>query len=396
MDKKTILDVNFKNKKTLVRVDFNVPIIDGQITDDNRIVQALPTIKYLVEKEAKVILLSHLGRVKEEKDLAKNDLTIVSKRLQELLGQEVLFVPYIAGKEVEEAVANLKPGQVMMLQNTRYADLEGKRESKNDPELGKYWASLGEVFVNDAFGVAHRAQASNVGIAQYLPTVAGFLIEKEVKYLGSAVNNPKRPLVAVLGGAKVSDKILVIENLLKVCDKVIIGGAMAFTFARALGGKTGLSLVEEDKIDLAKEVLEKSQGKLVLGVDVVTGKEFKNDTPRNIRSLFDIPSDEEGLDAGPKSLEKFTDVIKDAKTVIWNGPLGVCEFDNFAHGTLELAKQIAKNEDAISIIGGGDSASAIIKLGMADKFTHISTGGGASMEFLEGKKLPGIEAIENK
>ncbi|NLB84774.1 MAG: phosphoglycerate kinase [Acholeplasmataceae bacterium] len=397
MMKKTIKDLDLKNKRILIRVDFNVPIHGGVITDDNRIVQALPTINYALENGGKVILLSHLGRIKSEEDLAKNSLKPVSVRLQELLGQKVLFVPHTRGKEVEAAVNNLKPGEVLMLENTRFEDLEGKKESKNDPELGKYWASLADVFVNDAFGTAHRAHASNVGIAcEVKETVAGFLLEKEIKFIGETVDHPARPFIAILGGAKVSDKIGVIENLLKVADYVLIAGGMAYTFFKAQGYETGTSLVENDKLDLARELLEKGKGKLILGIDVYTSKEFSNDITKNLRLYTNIPKDEMGMDIGPETLKLFNTYLKGAKTVVWNGPVGVFEFENFKLGTVEIAKSLAKLENAVTIIGGGDSAAAVIENNLADGFTHISTGGGASLEYLEGKKLPGIECVCEK
>lgn len=395
--KKTIKDLDLQNKRVLIRVDFNVPIHGGIITDDNRIIQALPTINYAIKNGGKVILLSHLGRIKSEDDLAKNSLKAVSMRLQELLGQKVLFVPYTRGKEVEEAVNNLKPGEVMMLENTRFEDLDGKKESKNDPELGKYWASLADVFVNDAFGTAHRAHASNVGIAcEVKETVAGFLLEKEIKFIGETVDHPARPFIAILGGAKVSDKIGVIENLLKVADYVLIAGGMAYTFFKAQGYETGTSLVENDKLDLARELLEKGKGKLILGIDVYTSKEFSNDITKNLRLYTNIPKDEMGMDIGPETLKLFNTYLKGAKTVVWNGPVGVFEFENFKLGTVEIAKSLAKLENAVTIIGGGDSAAAVIENNLADGFTHISTGGGASLEYLEGKKLPGIECVCEK
>ncbi len=395
--KKTIKDLDLQNKRVLIRVDFNVPIHGGIITDDNRIIQALPTINYAIKNGGKVILLSHLGRIKSEDDLAKNSLKAVSIRLQELLGQKVLFVPYTRGKEVEEAVNNLKPGEVMMLENTRFEDLDGKKESKNDPELGKYWASLADVFVNDAFGTAHRAHASNVGIAcEVKETVAGFLLEKEIKFIGETVDHPARPFIAILGGAKVSDKIGVIENLLKVADYVLIAGGMAYTFFKAQGYETGTSLVENDKLDLARELLEKGKGKLILGIDVYTSKEFSNDHTKNLRLYTNIPKDEMGMDIGPETLKLFNTYLKGAKTVVWNGPVGVFEFENFKLGTVEIAKSLAKLENAVTIIGGGDSAAAVIENNLADGFTHISTGGGASLEYLEGKKLPGIECVCEK
>ncbi|NLL69267.1 MAG: phosphoglycerate kinase [Acholeplasmataceae bacterium] len=397
MAKKTIRDLDLKNKKLLIRVDFNVPFQNGVISDDNRIVQALPTIKYAIEGGAKVILFSHLGRIKKEEDLQKNSLKPVSIRLAELLEQPVKFVPKTRGKELEDAINQLKSGEVLMVENTRFEDLEGRKESKNDPELGKYWASLGDLFVNDAFGTAHRAHASNVGIASNIGgAAAGFLLEKEINFIGEAVDNPKRPFVAILGGAKVSDKIGVIENLLKTADHILIGGGMAYTFIKAQGHEVGTSLVEDDKLDLAKDLLEKSKGKIVLGVDVYTAKEFSNDSEKHLHTYEDIPADEMGLDIGPKTILKFKEYLADAKTVVWNGPVGVFEFSNFAGGTIEIAKALAELKDATTIVGGGDSAAAVIENGLADGFTHISTGGGASLEYLEGKKLPGIECVDNK
>jgi phosphoglycerate kinase len=397
MAKKTIRDLDLKNKKLLIRVDFNVPFQNGVISDDNRIVQALPTIKYAIEGGAKVILFSHLGRIKKEEDLQKNSLKPVSIRLAELLEQPVKFVPKTRGKELEDAINQLKSGEVLMVENTRFEDLEGRKESKNDPELGKYWASLGDLFVNDAFGTAHRAHASNVGIASNIGgAAAGFLLEKEINFIGEAVDNPKRPFVAILGGAKVSDKIGVIENLLKTADRILIGGGMAYTFIKAQGHEVGTSLVEDDKLDLAKDLLEKSKGKIILGVDVYTAKEFSNDSEKHLHTYEDIPADEMGLDIGPKTILKFKEYLADAKTVVWNGPVGVFEFSNFAGGTIEIAKALAELKDATTIVGGGDSAAAVIENGLADGFTHISTGGGASLEYLEGKKLPGIECVDNK
>lgn len=397
MAKKTIRDLDLKNKKLLIRVDFNVPFQNGVISDDNRIVQALPTIKYAIDGGAKVILFSHLGRIKKEEDLQKNSLKPVSIRLAELLEQPVKFVPKTRGKELEDAINQLKSGEVLMVENTRFEDLEGSKESKNDPELGKYWASLGDLFVNDAFGTAHRAHASNVGIASNIGgAAAGFLLEKEINFIGEAVDNPKRPFVAILGGAKVSDKIGVIENLLKTADRILIGGGMAYTFIKAQGHEVGTSLVEDDKLDLAKDLLEKSKGKIILGVDVYTAKEFSNDSERHLHTYEDIPVDEMGLDIGPKTILKFKEYLADAKTVVWNGPVGVFEFSNFAGGTIEIAKALAELKDATTIVGGGDSAAAVIENGLADGFTHISTGGGASLEYLEGKKLPGIECVDNK
>ncbi|WP_407536085.1 phosphoglycerate kinase [Cetobacterium somerae] len=399
MAKKIVTDLNVAGKKVLMRVDFNVPMKDGKITDENRIVAALPTIKYVLENGGKVIAFSHLGKVKEAADLEKRNIEPVAKRLAELLGQPVTFINATRGEELEKAVANLKDGEILMFQNTRFEDLDGKKESKNDPELGKYWASLGDLFVNDAFGTAHRAHASNVGIAANIGeenTAAGFLMEKEIKFIGGAVDAPERPLVAILGGAKVSDKIGVIENLLVKADKILIGGAMMFTFFKALGKNTGKSLVEEDKVELAKSLLEKANGKIILPIDTVICKEFSNDAPHSVVSVDAIPDDEMGLDVGPATVKLFADQLVGAKTVVWNGPMGVFEMSNYAKGTIGVCEAIANLENATTIIGGGDSAAAAISLGFADKFSHISTGGGASLEYLEGKKLPGVESISNK
>lgn len=398
MAKKVVTDLDVKSKKVIVRVDFNTPLKDGVVSDDNRIVQALPTINYLVEQGAKVILMSHLGKVDHkdpEKTAAnkkKNDMAIVANRLKELVSVPVTFVPVTRGPELEEAVANLKDGEIVLVQNTRYEP----GETKNDPELGKYWASLGDLFVCDAFGSVHRAHASTVGIPTNLPSALGFLVEKEVKNLGEAVYNPKKPLVAILGGAKVSDKIGVIENLLKIADKIIIGGGMAFTFYKAKGLEIGKSLVEEDKLDLAKHLLEEGADKIVLPIDVVCAPEFAADAPATTVDDDAIPADQMGLDIGPKSVELFKKTLEGAKTVIWNGPMGVFEFDAFAQGTLEVCRAISELPDALTVIGGGDSAAAAIKLGFKDKISHISTGGGASLEFMEGKELPGIAIIEEK
>ena len=397
MAKKIVTDLQVAGKKVLVRVDFNVPMKDGVITNDNRIVEALPTIKYILENGGKVIAFSHLGKIKEEADKAKKSLATAAKRLEELLGKTVKFVPETRGAALEAAVAELKDGEIMMFENTRFEDLDGKKESKNDPELGKYWASLGDVFVNDAFGTAHRAHASNVGIAANIAeSAAGFLMEKEIKFVGGAVDAPELPLVAILGGAKVSDKIGVIENLIAKADKIIVGGGMMFTFLKAQGYNIGKSLVEEDKIELAKELLVKAGAKLVLPVDTLAAKEFKNDTAFRSVSVKEIADDEMALDIGAESIKLFADTLKGAKTVIWNGPMGVFEMENFAKGTIGVCEAIANLEGAMTIIGGGDSAAAAIQLGYANKFTHISTGGGASLEYLEGKVLPGIDSISNK
>ena len=396
MAKKIVTDLQVEGKKVLVRVDFNVPLKDGVITDDNRIVQALPTIKYLIDHNAKVILFSHLGKVKSEEDKAKLSLRPVAERLSELLEKPVTFVPETRGEKLEAAINALNEGDVLLFENTRFEDLDGKKESKNDPELGKYWASLGDLFVNDAFGTAHRAHASNVGIASQLESAAGFLMEKEIKFIGGAVDNPERPFVAILGGAKVSDKIGVINSLLDKADKVLIGGGMAYTFFKAMGREVGLSLLELDRVELAKEIMEKAGDKLVLPIDNVVAKEFSNDAVATIVASDAIPADQEGLDIGPKTVELFASYLKDAKTVVWNGPMGVFELPNFAKGTIGVCEAIANLEGATTIIGGGDSAAAAISLGYADKFTHISTGGGASLEYLEGKELPGVAAISDK
>ncbi|WP_375168670.1 phosphoglycerate kinase [Sneathia sanguinegens] len=401
MKKKTVRDLDVTGKKVLVRVDFNVPIKDGVIKDDNRIKAALPTLKYLLEKGAKVIAFSHLGRIKEEADKKSKTLLPVSKRLAELLGKEVKFVPETRGAELEAAINNLHNGEILMFENTRFEDLDGKKESKNNEELGKYWASLGDMFVNDAFGTAHRAHASNVGISANLKenTAVGFLMEKEIEFLGGAVDNPKKPYVAILGGAKVSDKIAVIENLIEKADKILIGGGMMFTFLKAKGLNTGKSLLEEDKLDLAKEIMKKAEAKgvkLVLPIDTVVAKEFNNDAAHKTVSVEAIEADDMGLDIGEATVTLFKKELEGAKTVVWNGPMGVFEMSNYAKGTIGVCEAIANLKDAITIIGGGDLAAAAIQLGYSDKFSHISTGGGASLEYLEGKVLPGLAAIANK
>ena len=396
MTKKVVTDLDVAGKKVLVRADFNVPMKDGAITNDNRIVQALPTINYLIENNAKVILFSHLGKVKTEEDKAKLSLKPVADRLAELLGKEVTFVPETRGEALETAVAALKDGDVLVFENTRFEDVDGKKESKNDAELGKYWASLGDLFVNDAFGTAHRAHASNVGIASNLESAAGFLMEKEIKFIGGAVDEPVRPFVAILGGAKVSDKIGVIKHLLNKADKVLIGGGMAYTFMKAQGLEIGKSLLEADKVELAKELLESAGDKLVLPIDAKMVHEFGNDGEITIAENDAFPADQMALDIGPASVELFTKELEGAKTVVWNGPMGVFELSNFAQGTIGVCEAIAKLNDAVTIIGGGDSAAAAMQLGFADDFTHISTGGGASLEYLEGKELPGVASISDK
>lgn len=398
MSKKTIKDLDVQGKTVLVRVDFNVPMQSGQITDDKRIAAAIETIQYLIDHQAKVVLFSHLGKIKESKDLDNPDRNLepVATRLGELLDQEVAFCPKTRGSELEAAVQDLKEGQVLLVQNTRFEDLEGKKESKNDPELGKYWASLGDLYVNDAFGTAHRAHASNVGIAQHLESAIGFLMEKEVQFLGQAVDQPERPFVAILGGAKVSDKIKVIEHLIKKADKIIIGGGMAYTFFKAKGWEIGQSICEDDRLEIAKEILEQAGDKLVLPVDTVVAEEFANDSDFHVVPSDQIPADEMGMDIGPQSIERFTQTLQDAATVVWNGPMGVFEMENFAKGTIGLCRAIAQLEGATTIVGGGDSAAAVTQLGFEDQFTHISTGGGASLTYLEGSELPGLTAIDDQ
>ena len=399
MAKLTVKDVDLKGKKVLVRVDFNVPVKDGVITNDNRITAALPTIKYILEQGGRAILFSHLGRVKEEADKEGKSLAPVAADLAAKLGQEVQFIPGVTrGAELEAAVNALKDGQVLLVENTRFEDVDGKKESKNDPELGKYWASLGDgIFVNDAFGTAHRAHASNVGIsANVEKAVAGFLLENEIAYIQEAVETPERPFVAILGGSKVSDKIGVIENLLEKADKVLIGGGMTYTFYKAQGIEIGNSLVEEDKLDVAKALLEKANGKLILPVDSKEANAFADYTEVKDTEGEAVDPGFLGLDIGPKSIAKFDEALTGAKTVVWNGPMGVFENPDFQAGTISVMDAIVKQPGVKSIIGGGDSAAAAINLGRADKFSWISTGGGASMELLEGKELPGLAALTDK
>ena len=399
MAKLTVKDVELKGKKVLVRVDFNVPVKDGVITNDNRITAALPTIKYILEQGGRAILFSHLGRVKEEADKAGKSLAPVAADLAAKLGQDVAFLPGVTrGAELEEAINALEDGQVLLVENTRYEDVDGKKESKNDPELGKYWASLGDgIFVNDAFGTAHRAHASNVGIsANVEKAVAGFLLENEIAYIQEAVETPERPFVAILGGSKVSDKIGVIENLLEKADKVLIGGGMTYTFYKAQGIEIGNSLVEEDKLDVAKALLEKANGKLILPVDSKEANAFAGYTEVRDTEGEAVSEGFLGLDIGPKSIAKFDEALTGAKTVVWNGPMGVFENPDFQAGTIGVMDAIVKQPGVKSIIGGGDSAAAAINLGRADKFSWISTGGGASMELLEGKVLPGLAALTEK
>ena len=397
LNKKTIEDINVTGKRVLVRCDFNVPLQNGVITDENRLVGALPTIKYLIEKGAKVILCSHLGKPKGE---PKPELSLapVAKRLSEMLGQEVVFAAddNVVGENAKSAVADMKYGDVVLLQNTRYR----KEETKNEENYSKELASLADVFVNDAFGTAHRAHCSTVGAGQFLQERAcGYLIQKELKFLGEAVSNPVRPFTAILGGSKVSDKIAVINQLLEKVDNLIIGGGMAYTFLKAQGYEIGNSLLEADKVDYAKEMLVKAEEKgvkLYLPVDSKAANKFAADAEVLVTEDQNIPEGYLGLDIGPKSVEKFVDVVKNSKTIVWNGPMGVFEFEAFAGGTLAIAKAMADLEDATTVIGGGDSAAAVNQLGFGDKMTHVSTGGGASLEFLEGKELPGIVALDDK
>ena len=394
MNKKTIEDIDVSGKRVLVRCDFNVPLDGTKITDDTRIVAALPTIQYLLDHNAAVILCSHLGRPKGEFNM-KYSLAPVAERLSEKLDKKVVLAKDVIGEDAKKCVEAIKPGDVVLLENVRFH----KEEEKNDPEFAKKLASFAEIYVNDAFGTAHRAHASTEGVAHYLPAVAGFLIGKELDVMGKALENPARPFVAILGGAKVSDKIGVINNLLDKVDTLIIGGGMSYTFQKALGGSVGKSLCELDKLDLAKEMLEKAQKKgvrMLLPVDNICGQEFSNDTMRITVHSKQIPDGWEGMDIGPNTQALFAAEIANAKTVVWNGPMGVFEFPNFAAGTRAIAQALADNHDCVSIIGGGDSAAAVEQMGYADKMTHISTGGGASLEFLEGKELPGVAALNDK
>ena len=393
--KKTIRDFDLSSKKVLIRVDFNVPMKDSVITDNNRIVESLPTIKYALDNNAKVILLSHLGRVKEESDLVKNNLEPVSRELSRLLEKEVTFVSVTRGAELEDAINNMNDGDIVLIQNTRYEDLDGKKESKNDPELGAYWASLGDIYINDAFGTCHRAHASNVGIASNLPNGVGFLVEKELNVLNKAINNPDKPFMVILGGSKVSDKINVIENLVKIADNIIIGGGMAFTFLKANGIEIGSSLLDEENIDFCKRMLEEYPDKIILPIDVVVGNEISNDAITSNKFITDMNKEDIGLDIGDATVELFTQTLSEAKTVVWNGPVGCFEYEKFANGTKSLCEFLS-NLDATTILGGGDTAAAAISFGYKEKFSHISTGGGASLELLEGKVLSGVDIIDEK
>ena len=389
---KTIKDLNIENKKVIIRSDFNVPIKDGKIIDDTRIVGSLETIKYCLEKNAKIILLSHLGRVKEEADLKKNELKPVAKRLSELINKKVTFIDKTRGEKLESAINNMKGKDIILIQNTRYEDLEGKKESKNDPELGKYWASLGDVFINDAFGTAHRAHASNVGIATHIESAIGFLIEKELNTL-SILDNPEHPFIVVLGGAKVSDKIGVIENLVEKADKILIGGGMAFTFLKAEGYEIGTSLLDKENIEFCEKILKDYSDKIILPIDVAVTTEYSNEEPYRLKDINEIEYNEMGLDIGEKTTEVFKHYLKDSKIVIWNGPLGVYEFKKYKKNTDKLLQYIVDN-NIKTILGGGDIVAAATSANLKDKVYHASTGGGATLEYLEGKVLPGVEAIK--
>lgn len=389
---KTIKQMNLENKKTLIRCDFNVPMKDGKIIDDTRITAAIPTIKYAIDNNAKVILFSHLGRIKEASDLEKNNLAPVAKRLEELLGQPVTFINKTRGEELESAIKHMKSKDIILVQNTRYEDLDGKKESKNDKDLGAYWASLGDVFVNDAFGTIHRAHASNVGIASHLESCIGFLIEKELNAL-KELDNPKHPFIVVLGGAKVSDKIGVIENLVKKADKILIGGGMAFTFLKSEGYEIGNSLLDEENIDFCKKIIKEYPDKIILPIDVAVTTEYSEKEEYKTKDITELEYNEMGLDIGPRTEELFKSYLKDAKIAVWNGPLGVYEFEKYKQGTNHILQFVTENNIKI-ILGGGDIVAAASTAGYKDKVYHASTGGGATLEYLEGKPLPGLEAIK--
>lgn len=392
--KKTIRDFELENKKVIIRCDFNVPIDNGLILDDNRIRSSLETINYAIEKGSKVILMSHLGRVKTVDDKVKNSLEPVSKRLSELLGKEVKFIKDTRGPVLEEAILKMNSGDVILVENTRYEDLDSKKESNNDLELGKYWASLGDIFINDAFGTSHRNHASNVGIASNLPSGIGFLIEKELKNIKSTIDEPKRPFAVILGGSKVSDKIGVINNLVNIADYILIGGGMSYTFLKAKGNPIGKSLLDNDSLEFCSDILSKYNEKIILPVDVVCSSEISEESISRETDINDISENEMGLDIGVKTIENFETILKKCKTVIWNGPVGVFEIDKFSNGTRKIAEILSKI-DATTIIGGGDTASAVINFGYKDSFTHISTGGGATLVMLEGSSMPGIDVIKD-
>lgn len=393
--KKTIRDYDLSGKKVIIRVDFNVPIKDGKITDDNRIKASLETINYAINNNAKVILMSHLGRIKTEEDKIKNTLEPVALRLSELLDKEIIFVDETRGKILEDAISELKPGEILLMENTRFEDLNNKAESSNSEELGKYWASLGDIYINDAFGTSHRSHASNVGIASNLPNGIGFLIEKEIKEIEQTIKNPQRPFTVILGGSKVKDKIGVIENLVNIADYILIGGAMAYTFLKASGIEIGSSLLDEESIDFCKNILKKYSDKIILPIDSVNALEISDEvTPREC-FINEIKENEIGLDIGYNTVKLFKQYLQKSKTIIWNGPLGYFEIEAFSNGTKKIC-EVLKDIDAKKIVGGGDTGAAIIEFGYKDSVSFISTGGGASLEMLEGKKLPGIEIIEDK
>lgn len=392
--KKTIKDYDLNGKKVIIRVDFNVPIKDGEITDDNRIRASLKTINYAIDNNAKVILMSHLGRIKTEEDKIKNTLEPVALRLSELLNKEIIFVDETRGKILEDTISELKPGEILLMENTRFEDLNNKAESSNSEELGKYWASLGDIYINDAFGTSHRSHASNVGIASNLPNGIGFLIEKEIKELEETIKNPERPFTVILGGSKVKDKIGVIENLVNIADYILIGGAMAYTFLKASGIEIGSSLLDEESIDFCKKILKKHSDKIILPIDSVNALEISNETSPRECFINEIKENEIGLDIGYNTVKLFKQYLQKSKTIIWNGPLGYFEIDAFSNGTKKIC-EVLKNIDAKKIVGGGDTGAAIIEFGYKNSVSFISTGGGASLEMLEGKKLPGIEIIED-
>lgn len=393
--KKTIRDYDLSGKKVIIRVDFNVPIKDGEITDDNRIKASLETINYAISNNAKVILMSHLGRIKTEEDKIKNTLEPVALRLSELLDKEIIFVDETRGKILEDAISELKPGEILLMENTRFEDLNNKAESSNSEELGKYWASLGDIYINDAFGTSHRSHASNVGIASNLPNGIGFLIEKEIKEIEQTIKNPQRPFTVILGGSKVKDKIGVIENLVNIADYILIGGAMAYTFLKASGIEIGSSLLDEESIDFCKNILKKYSDKIILPIDSVNALEISDEVPPRECFINEIKENEIGLDIGYNTVKLFKQYLQKSKTIIWNGPLGYFEIENFSNGTKKIC-EVLKDIDAKKIVGGGDTGAAIIEFGYKDSVSFISTGGGASLEMLEGKKLPGIEIIEDK
>ena len=393
--KKTIKDYELKGKKVIIRCDFNVPMKDSKIIDDNRIIESLPTINYAIDNEAKVILMSHLGRVKTEEDKNNNSLKEVSIRLSELLNKNVTFISSTRGSELELAINNLNNGDVLLVENTRFEDIDGKKESGNDVELGAYWASLGDIFINDAFGTCHRAHASNVGIASNLPNGIGFLVEKELNILGATIDNPEHPFTVILGGSKVSDKINVIENLAKKADYILIGGGMAFTFLKAKNIEIGASLLDAENIEFCKKMLDEYPDKIILPIDAICSKEISETSPYCEKFITDLSKDDIGLDIGPQTIKLFCQYLKNSNTIIWNGPVGMSEFENYKNGTLKLCDYLSKLDSTV-IIGGGDTAAAAISFGYKESFTHISTGGGASLEMMEGKVLRGVDVINDK